>query len=138
MTWAASLIRIANFEVELLQKRLAEIVQRRAHAEIALAVLCAEGEAEAVRARDDAEAGWYHLGFQQGLVARKREAETRIADLAVEEQGARDALSEAFEALKKYEQVAENQRLAAAQVAHRRETAEYDEMGLRRAVGARR
>jgi len=103
MTWAHSLIKITNFEVELLQKRLSEIVARRDAAEIALAVLCAQGESEALHARDDAEAGWYHLGFQQGLIVRKREAEAAIIAVADEERGARDALSEAFETLKKYE-----------------------------------
>lgn len=137
MSWAHSLIKITNFEVELLQKRLSEIVERRDSAQIALAVLCAQGESEALRARDDAEAGWYHLGFQQGLIVRKREAQATILAVADEEQGARDALSEAFETLKKYEQVAENQRLAVVKEAARRETIELDELGLRRAVGRR-
>src|SRR3954465_14829493 len=105
MSWADSLIRIANFEVELLQKRLGEIVERRDTAQIARAMLEAEGEAEAIRAREDAQAGWDPPGFLQGLNARKREADMKIQDVAAEEQGARDALSEAFEALKKYEQV---------------------------------
>ena len=55
----------------------------------------------------------------------------------MEEQGARDALSEAFEALKKYEQVAESARLAQVKEALRRETAALDELGLRKAVGHR-
>jgi flagellar FliJ protein len=138
MSWADSLIRIANFEVELLQKRLAEVVERRDAAQMARAVLEAEGEFEAARAREDAEAGWYHLGFQQGLNARKHAADAKIQDVAAEEQGARDALSEAFEALKKYEQVAENQRLVRVQAEAKRENAEYDEVGLRKAVAGRR
>ena len=40
--WAQSLIRISNYEVETLQKRLAEISTRRATAEMRLAVLDAE------------------------------------------------------------------------------------------------
>jgi flagellar FliJ protein len=138
MSWADSLIRITNFEVELLQKRLAEIVGRREAAQMARLMLDAEGEAEAIRAREDAEAGWYHLGFQQGLMARKREAEAKIADIDAEEQGARDALAEAFETLKKYEQVAESQRLLRVQAEAKRETAAFDEVGLRKAVAGRR
>lgn len=137
MSWAHSLIKITNFEVEILQKRLAEIVERRIAADLALVMLCAQGEAEALRARDDAEAGWCHLGFQQGLVIRKRDAETAILAVADEEQGARDALSEAFETLKKYEQVAEAQRQAVLKEEARRETIALDELGLRRAVGRR-
>lgn len=137
MSWAHSLIKITNFEVEILQKRLSEIVERRIAADLALVMLCAQGEAEALRARDDAEAGWCHLGFQQGLVIRKRDAETAILAVADEEQGARDALSEAFETLKKYEQVAEAQRQAVLKEEARRETIALDELGLRRAVGRR-
>ena len=37
--WAHSLIRISNYEVETLQKRLAEITARRASAEMRIAVL---------------------------------------------------------------------------------------------------
>ena len=37
--WAASLIRISNHEVETLQKRLAEIVERRTAAELRVAML---------------------------------------------------------------------------------------------------
>ena len=39
MSAAASLIRISNYQVEVLQKRLAEIVERRSSAEVALAIL---------------------------------------------------------------------------------------------------
>ena len=137
MSWAHSLIKLTNFEVELLQKRLAEIVERRTQAEIALVMLHAEGESEAERARTDAEAGWYYLGFQQGLKGRKEALEIRIVDIGAEEQGARDALSESFENLKKYEQVAENQRLTVVRKEAKIEAAAYDELGLRRAVGRR-
>jgi flagellar protein FliJ len=42
MKWANSLIRIANHEVESLQKRLAGIMDRRNAAELRLTVLHAE------------------------------------------------------------------------------------------------
>jgi flagellar protein FliJ len=47
MSWKASLIRISTYEVELLQKRLAEIVARRWQVEMRIATLDAEAEAEA-------------------------------------------------------------------------------------------
>ncbi|MFO1014480.1 MAG: flagellar export protein FliJ [Caulobacteraceae bacterium] len=137
MNWAQSLIKLSNFEVEILQKRLAEIVDRKTAAEMKLVMLSAEGEAESLRAHEDAEAGWYHLGFQQGLKLRKQACQAEIHAIGMEEQGARDALSEAFEALKKYEQVAESARLAQVKEALRRETAALDELGLRKAVGHR-
>lgn len=127
-----SLIRISTFEVETLQKRLAEIVDRRTSAELRLAVLEAEGESELQNARADAEAGWYMAGFRDGLRQRKAAAQAALDMIMLEEAGARDALAEAFEALKKYEHVAEATRIADRKEAGRRETAALDELGLRR------
>ena len=129
----ASLIRISTFEVETLQKRLAEIVDRRTGAELKLVVLEAEGESEMRNARANAEAGWYMAGFRAGLRQRKAEAQAALDTIMLEEAGARDALAEAFEALKKYEHVAEATRVADRKEAGRRETAALDELGLRRA-----
>ena len=95
--WAQSLIRISNYEVETLQKRLAEITARRASAEMRIAVLEAEAE--------------------------------------IEQERARDALTGAFEELKKFEHVAETTRLNRLIAAGKRETAAFDELGLRRRAG---
>ena len=130
--WAQSLIRISNYEVETLQKRLAEITARRASAEMRLAVLDAEAEVERERARYDAESGLLLQAYLMGWKARKGVAETDLHDLDVEEEGARDALTGAFEELKKFEHVAETTRLSAILAAGRRETAAFDELGLRR------
>lgn len=131
MSWSESLIKLATFEVENRQQRLAEIARRLAAAEMKLAILEAEGEAEATRAKDDAQAGWYLLGYAEGLRIRKAAAQAEIGMIAAEERGARDALAEAFEEQKKYEHVAEGMRLAAVRETNRRETAELDEAGLR-------
>ena len=53
--------------------------------------------------------------------------------IAIEERGARDALAQAFEEQKKYEQVAESARLAEVKEVTRRENAELDEVGMRAA-----
>ncbi|WP_397417373.1 flagellar export protein FliJ [Phenylobacterium sp.] len=132
MSWADSLIKLSAYEAEVLQKRLAEVVERRIAAELKLAMLEAEGEAEARFAEEDARAGFYRAGFLEGLRLRKAAAQTAIDLVLIEEQGARDALAEAFEAQKKYEHVAEGMRLAARKEAGRRETAALDELGLRR------
>jgi flagellar FliJ protein len=138
MSWAQSLIKISTYEVELLQKRLGEIADRRVQAEMKLVLLDAEGEAEARRARDDAESGWYQVGYAEGLRLRKAAAQLEIDRILAEESGARDALAQAFEEQKKYEQVAENVRLMQVREAARQETAAMDEMGLRRAAGGGR
>jgi len=134
MSWSESLVKLAKYEVESRQLRLAEIAQRRADAQIRMAVLVAEGEAEAKRAGQDAEAGWYHIGYADGLRIRKAALQAEIDAIEAEERGARDALAEAFEEQKKYEQVAENARVAQRKEVNRRETAELDEVGMRAAM----
>ena len=130
--WAQSLIRISNYEVETLQKRLAEIAERRANAEIRIAVLDAEAEGERNRARMDAEAGMMLGAYLNGWKSRKAKAEGDLTVLDAEEAGARDALTGAFEELKKFEHVAETTRLNQLVAIAKRETAAFDELGLRK------
>lgn len=130
--WAQSLIRISNYEVETLQKRLAEIAERRAGAEVRIAVLDAEAEAERDRARLDAEAGMMLGAYLNGWKTRKAQAEGDLSVLDAEEAGARDALTGAFEELKKFEHVAETTRLNQLIALAKRETAAFDELGLRK------
>ena len=130
--WAHSLIRISNYEVETLQKRLAEISSRKVSAEMRLAVLDAEVEVERERARADAEAGLLLQAYMAGWKAREGAAEADLITLDAEEEGARDALTGAYSELKKFEHVAETTRLNAIIAAGKRETAAFDEMGLRR------
>lgn len=132
MKAVGSLIRLSTFEVEELQKRLAAIVDRRTQWELKMAVLEAEAEAELANARRDAEAGWYMVGFREGVKQRRKAIQDQIDSLIAEEEGARDALNQAFEGLKKYEQVAENAANAARREMAKRETAALDELGLRR------
>lgn len=133
--WAQSLIRISNYEVETLQKRLAEITARKADAEWKVVALDAEAEGERDRARVDAEAGRMLAAYLNGWKQKKAAAEGAVAEIEAEEAGARDALTGAFEELKKFEHVAEATRLNALVAAAKRETAQFDEMGLRRRAG---
>lgn len=138
MKWAHSLIRIANHEVETLQKRLAEIVERRSLLDVRMAALHAEAQAEADRARRDHEAAMFHAQFAQGWRVRRDRLQADIDAVTREESGARDSLTRAFEELKKFEHVAELARIAGVKEQNRRETAALDEMGLRAAAGGRR
>ena len=135
MKWARSLTRIADYEVETLQKRLAEVVSRRAEAEVRLTLLGAEAEAEAENARVDPEAALFHPVFMKGWRERRERQGAVIAEITLEEEGARDALSRAFEEQKKYEHVTAMAEAAAAKEAARRETAALDELGLRASTG---
>ena len=134
MTWRGSLVRIASYEVEQLRRRLGEILDRRAEQEMKIALLHAEQEAESQHAAVDAEAGWYRLGYLESWRARRDAAAAELVALEAEESGARDGLAYAFEELKKYELLAENARVAAVKAEAKRETAEMDELGARRAA----
>lgn len=135
MSWADSLIKLSTYEAEVLQKRLAEIVDRRMACELKLAILEAEGEVEAGFSAEDAAAGLYRAGFFEGLKIRKAKIQAEIDVILVEESGARDALSEAFEAQKKYEHIADNIRVEARKQQGRIEAAALDELGLRKKAG---
>ena len=133
MSWQDSLIKLATYEVEARQLRLAEIGRRLADANIRLGVLIAEGEAEAKFAALDPDAAWRHGAYAQALKIRKAALQAEIDAIEMEERGARDALSEAFEEQKKYEQVAETARIAQVKEVGRRETAALDEVGIQSA-----
>jgi len=135
MSWSQSLIKLATYEVETRQKRLAEVVERRVGLETRLALLAAEGEAETMRADQDPAAGMFRASYMTGLRMRMAEIRAEIVAIAQEEQGARDALAQAFEEQKKYEQVAQTARTLEQKEAARRETAAMDELGLRKANG---
>jgi flagellar FliJ protein len=131
--WAQSLIRISGYEVETLQKRLAEISTRRASAEMRLAVLDAEVEIERERARDDAASAMLLPAYLEGWKIRRASATAELELVAREEEGARDALTRAFEEQKKFEHVAEMSRLAQLAAAAKREGAMLDDLALRQA-----
>ena len=134
MSWRASLVRLAGYEVEKLRKRLLEILDRRAGAEMKLTLLHAEAEGESLRIAADAEAGWYRLAYLEGWRGRRDALKAEIEAMKGEEAGARDALVRAFEELKKYEQIEEDARKAGVRAAARLETASLDELGSRRAA----
>lgn len=136
MSWEKSLVRIADFEVEELRKRLSAVLERKAMAELGLVMLHAEAESENARSMEDAEAGWYRIGWLQGWRLRRDRAQAEITRLEQEEAGARDALNGAFEDLKKYEQVADNAKALKVRKAARLETAMFDELGLRQAFAS--
>ena len=133
MTWRRSLVRLADHQVEEIRKRLKAILDRRSQAEVALVGLHEEAEAESRHAETDAEAGWMKTDYLKGWRARRDAKTAEIAALRAEEAGAREALAEAFETLKKYEQVAESARAASVKAEAQRETVMLDELGARRA-----
>ena len=130
--WAQSLIRLTNYEVETLQKRMAEIAARRADAEMKIVMLDAEAEGEKAGCGNDPQSATLLRAYLNGWKMRRANAEGMVEALMREEEGARDALTAAFEELKKFEHVADVAKLQARLAANKREAATFDEMGLRR------
>jgi len=135
MGWRQSLVRLADYEVEQLQMRLAEVVEKRTAAQLKLAMLHAEAEAERARAAADLQTGWYWPGYIAAWRVRRDQAQADLAAAEAEEAGARDALAQAFEELKKYEQLMESAAEAERKAAARLDGAVLDELGSRRALG---
>ena len=134
MSWRESLVRLADYRVEELRKRLAVLVDQRISLETALILLQAEAEGEQMHDLDDAEAGWWRVGYLQGWRQRRDDLTRRLEQAKGEELGARDALSEAFEDLKKFELVSENAHVARRAASAKVERAAMDELGLRAAT----
>ena len=134
MTWQTALVKLSGYEVEQLRKRLAAIVDRASAAQLKLAMLYAEAEAEQQHQAVNADAGWYRIGYLEGWRVRRDATLAEIAAIAAEEAGARDALADAFSEQKKYEQIAENAQLAAARERARKDVAMLDEQGARMAA----
>ncbi len=131
MSWAASLIRISTYEVDELQKRLKEILDRRDAIELTLDALDLEAEEEKIRARLDPAVAWCHPDYVRGWKQRRARTEAELAAVDLEAEGARDALAIAFEELKKVEHVAELARLQQQREELRRENAALDDIALR-------
>lgn len=135
MKWAQSLMRISDHQIDGLRRRMAEIEVRRVACEMRLESLDREAANETVHAREHAEAGFYLVGFREGVKLRREKLLAELKGIDVEARGCRDALTEAYEEQKKVEQVAESARLAGLKLEAARETAALDEIALRRAVG---
>ena len=129
--WAKSLIRLSTFEVETLQKRLAEVVTRRTHVEMKIATLDAEYELECARASHDASLSHSLTAYKRGFKHRRDLLAADLDLIVHEEDGVRDQLSQAFEDLKKFEHVAELSNLKRIANDKRSEAAEMDEQALR-------
>ncbi|MDC7683188.1 flagellar export protein FliJ [Asticcacaulis sp. BYS171W] len=129
--WVKSLIRISTFEVETLQKRLAEVGVRRTHAEMKIATLDAELQLEIARASEDILITQHMPAYKAGWAMRRQQAVSDLELVAHEEAGIRDELTGAFEELKKFEHVAEVTRLSRVAADLKRENAAMDEAALR-------
>lgn len=129
--WAKSLIRLSTYEVESLQKRLADVVTRRTHIEMKIATLDAEYELECVNAAANPMFGSHMAAYKHGHKLRREAQQSELQLIMQEEEGVRDQLSYAFEDLKKFEHVAEVTQLRRLVAEKKVENAAMDEVALR-------
>ncbi len=129
--WAKSLIRLSTFEVETLQKRLAEVVTRRTHVEMKIATADAEYEIECIKASGDPHLARHLPAYKHGHKLRRDQLSADLDLIVREEDGVRDSLSSAFEDLKKFEHVAEVTKLNRIAAEKKVENAMLDEVSLR-------
>lgn len=129
--WVKSLVRLSTYEVETLQKRLAEVAVRRTQAELRLSTLDAELALEVARGNEDPLMARHMPAYRKGWALRREQAQSALELIAHEEAGVRDELTQAFEGLKKFEHVAEVTRLKAQAAERKRENAAMDEAALR-------
>jgi flagellar export protein FliJ len=133
LSWMESLLRVRNFEVELLRKRLAVILLEKNAVESQIDALDAEREREAAYALQHPESMMNFRTYSEHLKRRKADAQARAQALSLEEVGCRDALLEAFTEVKKIENLAEakaeEDRLSSLRI----ESAELDAIAARKA-----
>ncbi|MFT4091156.1 MAG: flagellar export protein FliJ [Asticcacaulis sp.] len=129
--WVKSLVRISTYEVETLQKRLAEVSARRTQVEMRISTMDAEFALEVARGNGDLLIAQHMPAYRKGWAMRREQAMSELELIAHEEAGIRDELGTAFEGLKKFEHVAEVTRLQKVAADLKRENAALDEAALR-------
>lgn len=128
---AATLIRVNEWTVDERRRELGARLRELDELETALANLEKEVIHEQQIASSQPEvAGFIYGSYADGVIHRREQFQAHIEAKEKEIAVARDALSEAYVELKKYEVVHENQRRLDAEEQARREQIEIDELGL--------
>ena len=130
-----TLIRLKKFQVDEKRRRVTQIEGMIADFQRMSVDLEREIQTEQERAGINDPSHFAYPTYAKAAIQR-RENLTRSADeLRIQLEDAKNLLSEAFEELKKFEHVAETTRLNRVIAAGKRETAAFDELGLRRRAG---
>ncbi len=127
-----SLIKLARFQVEELQRQMADVdaARQRLHAQVEK--LDADVERERKLAETNPDAAATFGAYSQAMKTRKQNIHVSLSDIDVQAESLREELREAFEQLKKYE-LLEERRQAAQQARERAsEQAELDEIAQRK------
>jgi flagellar protein FliJ len=121
----ASLVKLARFKVEELQKQMGALDEARAHLESRAADLERSVPEEQVAADESREGFMAYGSYAQAVIERKNNLRASMIELDAQTAALRVQLEEAFLELKKFE-LMEDRRLA--RIAQARAKAEQDEL----------
>lgn len=125
-----ALIKIHSFELDEKRRTLKEIEEFRAQIEESLEALADELAKEQAAARNSDEGGFAYGGFARSVIQRRTALNASLDAATQQVEAAREAVAQAFEALKKYEITKAGRDSAALAEARRRERILLDELGL--------
>jgi flagellar protein FliJ len=137
MKGMATLVRLAKFRLDEARRQLAELERLREHLHKSLDKLANELAQEQQAAGRSGEAFNGYAAYARAAMGRRATIEQSIADLAPSLTEAEEAVTSAFQEMKRYELAEEHRQRRADEKRRRREQAALDETGLTRFQRAR-
>jgi flagellar protein FliJ len=125
-----SLIRLAEAELDDKRRVLVEFEQQEATLQARAASLEAEKENEQRLARDLEFGAFAYAGYARGVIARRERLAAQIAGMQPQLEEARQAVSDAFQTLKRYETALAARLKADKDEAERKDQQAMDEISL--------
>jgi flagellar FliJ protein len=125
-----SLIRLAEADLDDKRRVLVEIEQQEATLQARTVALEAEKEQEQRHARELEFGAFAYAGYARGVIQRRERLAAQIAGLQPQLEEARQAVSEAFQTLKRYETALAARIKADKDAAERKDQQNMDEISL--------
>jgi flagellar protein FliJ len=125
-----SLIRLSDAELNERRRELNRVEEREAEIKRLLDELEEEKRREQALSRQIEAGAFAYSGYAQGTIQRRKELEKRLEALQPELERARDALSQAFQELKRYEIALDLRKKADKAEEARKTTLALDEISL--------
>lgn len=137
MKGMATLVRLAKFRLDEARRQLAELERLREHLNKSLDKLANEVAQEQQAAGRSGDAFNGYAAYAKAAMGRRATIERSIADLVPSLTEAEEAVTAAFQEMKRYELGEEHRQRRVDEKRRRREQAALDETGLTRFQRAR-
>ena len=137
MKGMATLVRLAKFRLDEARRQLAELERLREHLNKSLEKLANELTQEQQAAGRSGEAFNGYAAYARAAMGRRATIEQSIAELAPSLAEAEEAVTAAFQEMKRYELAEEHRQRRTEEKRRRREQTTLDETGLTRFQRAR-